>query len=82
MEEAKKLLSFMSKIILYCVLFLSMYTGWNLYEAHRLNMPVSDTLTTCVFAFWGTEMCLLMAKKIISRKLDKREESGNGMDCK
>ena len=62
-----KKIKFSKKIVMLCILFILLYTVVQTYLSYVLQIELSPTLTTCVYAFFGTEL----AATAILRVFDK-----------
>lgn len=62
-------LKFSKCIVVSCIAFIVFYTLLQIYLNYTLSVEVSPTLTTCVFAFFGTEL----ASTALIRVFDKED---------
>ena len=51
-----KKIKFSKKVVFFCIGFIAIYTIVQNYLNYRLEIELSPTLTTCVYAFFGTEL--------------------------
>lgn len=61
---------FSKKILIFSFLFLVLYTLVTLYLIYQ-NIPEPSTLTTCVFTFFGTEICMSAFIKVAKIKKEQ-----------
>lgn len=47
---------YLKKIVAFCIAFIVVYTLLQTYLSYKLSIELSPTLTTCVYAFFGTEL--------------------------
>lgn len=81
----KKSHGFLKKMVVFCVAFLVLYTGLQLYLSYKLGFELSATLTTCVYAAFSTELGLCCLNRIFVKedKADdlRNQESEENTDC-
>lgn len=74
---------FLKRMLFYSIGFISLYTIACMAFMIIFDFKPDTTLTACVFAFFGTEIALLMVKKIldnfenkkiINKVIDNKEE--------
>ena len=65
--------SYMKKTIALCVVYLTIYTLWQMYTFQTTGQEAS-TLTQWVFTFWGIEVALLMIKRVMEDKNKKSSD--------
>lgn len=56
------------------------YTVANLWITYRTGISIDPTLTTCFYAFWGSELCLITGIKI-SKVLKQPTNDGTTGDA-
>lgn len=66
---------FSKKIVIFCIIFIVIYTCIQTYLSYNLSIELSPTLTTCVYAFFGTEL----AVTALIRIFDKDKKVNNDM---
>ena len=69
---------FSKRIVIFCILIIMIYTGLQLYFSYRLAIEISPTLTTCVYAFFGTELAATAFIKIFEKD-NNNSNDGGGM---
>lgn len=47
---------FSKTVVVFCIAFIVFYTIIQVYLNYKLGVELSPTLTTCVYAFFGTEL--------------------------
>ena len=52
----KNAIKFSKKIVGFCIGFIVLFTIVSTYLNYRVGIELSPTLTTCVYAFFGTEL--------------------------
>ena len=62
-------------IVIFCIVAIIAYTIAAILLQKYTYMELSPTLTTCVFAFFGTELIGLVGIKICDTKFEKGESS-------
>lgn len=65
----KNAIKFSKKIVGFCIGFIVLFTIVSTYLNYRVGIELSPTLTTCVYAFFGTEL----ASTALIRIFDKSE---------
>lgn len=70
MKNSKKSnpMKFSKKIVIFCIIIVVIYTAVQICMNFLLGMEISPTLTTCVYAFFGTELAASAAIKIFERE--------------
>lgn len=63
---------FSKKIVIACISFIILYTIAQTVLSYLLMIELSPTLTTCVYAFFGTELASVAVIRIFDR--EDREE--------
>lgn len=61
-------IKFNKLIVLFCIAAIASYTIAAILLQNYTGIEVSPTLTTCTFAFWGTELMGLAGIKIMDTK--------------
>lgn len=74
-KKAKKVSNIMLVIVVAGIL---VYTAVNLWITYKTGIAIDSTLTTCFYAFWGSELCLLTGIKI--SKVLKQPKNDGMMD--
>ena len=80
-REFKKI-KFSKKIVITCILVIILYTIAQTYLSHELGLELTPTLTTCVYAFFGTELASCALIRVFDREDAKalRKSSKNSDD--
>ena len=65
----KKGTRFLKRIVGFCIGFIVAFTVVSMYLNYRVGIELSPTLTTCVYAFFGTEL----ASTALIRIFDKSD---------
>ena len=65
----KNAIKFSKKIVCFCIGFIVLFTIVSTYLNYRVGIELSPTLTTCVYAFFGTEL----ASTALIRIFDKSD---------
>lgn len=78
----KNKLKFSKKIVILCITFIILYTIIQLILSYMLSIELSPTLTTCVYAFFGTELATCAVIKIFDKqeqreKIDTKRDINN-----
>ena len=79
-EKKKRYFRFSKKIVVFCIIFVMLYTIAQTYLSYKLGIELSPTLSTCVYAFFGTELAVSAAIKIFEKEAkdagleEKKEE--------
>ena len=55
-KEEKKAICFSKKIVVSCILFIILYTIFQVFVSYKLGIELTPALTACVYAFFGTEL--------------------------
>lgn len=69
----KNKLKFSKKIVILCITFIILYTIIQLILSYMLSIELSPTLTTCVYAFFGTELATCAVIKIFDKQEQKEK---------
>lgn len=59
---------FLKKIIIFCITFIVAYTAIEMFFNYRLGVELSPTLTTCVYAFFGTELASCAVIRVFDKE--------------
>lgn len=78
-NKNKDPLKFSKKIIVFCLIFISLYTIVQVFLSYILTIELSPTLTTCVYAFFGTELAACAVIRIFDKE-DKKEKDSSDED--
>lgn len=75
-KSYKKTVKFSMKIVIFCIIFIALYTVAQTFLSYKVGMELSPTLTTCVYAFFGTELAACAVIKIFDtmKKKDSSDE--------
>lgn len=67
---------YLKRIVFFCIAFIVAYTLVSMYINYRLGIEISPTLTSCVYTFFGTELCAASLIKIVEtiRRKEEKEE--------
>ncbi len=63
-----KCTKFSKKIVILCISFIILYTIAQIIMNYILGVEISPTLTTCVYAFFGTELASCAFIKVLEKK--------------
>ena len=63
----KNAIKFSKKIVGFCIGFIVLFTIVSTYLNYRVGIELSPTLTTCVYAFFGTELASTALIRIIDK---------------
>ena len=66
------------RIVIFCIAFIVLYTGLNVYLNYRLSVELNPTLTTCVYTFFGSELGLCAFTRFIGALEKKNGIKDNG----
>lgn len=72
----KKESKFCTKIVIFCVAFIVFYTVVQTILSYKLSIELSPTLTTCVYAFFGTELAAAAMIRIFDKKFRSEDNYG------
>lgn len=78
-EQKDEIISFMKKAIIFSFTFIVAYTIWT-QIAISIGITLNDTITQCVFAFFGTEIIIMCAKKMFNMYLDNKKVKEEQID--
>lgn len=70
-------IKFNKLIVLFCIVAIVSYTIAAILLQKYIGVEVSPTLTTCVFAFFGTELMGLAGIKIMDTKFNTTQNNIN-----
>lgn len=75
-----KVTRFSKRIVVFCLTFISLYTIAQVVLSYFAKIELSPTLTTCVYAFFGTELCMCVLTKLFdnlngSKNKDNQESN-------
>lgn len=76
-KKTRKVSNIMLVVVVVGIL---MYTAINLWITYTTGIPIDSTLTTCFYAFWGSELCLLGGIKV-SKVLKQPKDDGAVDEC-
>lgn len=71
----KNLTKFSKKVVVFCIAFIVFYTILQTYLSYRLGLELSPTLTTCVYAFFGTELASTAIIRVFDSKYSTNDNS-------
>ena len=63
----KNAIKFSKKIVGFCIGFIVLFTIVSTYLNYRVGIELSPTLTTCVYAFFGTELASTALIRIFAK---------------
>lgn len=69
---------FCKRVVIFCIVFIVFYTIVQIALSFLLQIELSPTLTTCVYAFFGTE---LMSNAFIRVMKEKYAQNSNEENC-
>lgn len=72
-KRNKKESKFCTKIVIFSIAFIVAYTVAQMILSYKLNIELSPTLTTCVYAFFGTELATTALIRIFDKKFGKED---------
>lgn len=61
-------MKFSKGIVISCIIIIVLYTIAQTYMSYRLGIELSPTLTTSVYAFFGTELAACALIRIFEKK--------------
>lgn len=67
---------FLKYIVLFCIAFITLFTIVSTYLNYRVGIELSPTLTTCVYAFFGTEILSTAFIRVLDKQ-DREEMSSD-----
>ena len=67
---------FLKYIVLFCIAFITLFTIVSTYLNYRVGIELSPTLTTCVYAFFGTEILSTAFIRVLDKQ-DREEVSSD-----
>lgn len=69
-----KNLCFLKCIIVFCISFIVLYTIASMILNYLIGIELNPTLTTAVYAFFGTELAVSALIKVVETMNQKGEE--------
>lgn len=66
------------RVLIFCFLFIMVYTVWVMWEQHRTGMEPAPTLTQWVYTFFGVEVALLCLKRIFAKPKQTQDDNQEG----
>lgn len=60
------------------VIMITAYTIANLWITYASGVSIDSTLTTCFYAFWGTELALLAGIKVSKVRKEHKDDDSLG----
>ena len=72
----KKGTRFLKRIVGFCIGFIVAFTVVSMYLNYRMGIELSPTLTTCVYAFFGTEILSTAFIRVLDKQ-DREEASSD-----
>ena len=72
----KNAIKFSKKIVGFCIGFIVLFTIVSTYLNYRVGIELSPTLTTCVYAFSGTEILSTAFIRVLDKQ-DREEVSSD-----
>ena len=72
----KKGTRFLKRIMGFCIGFIVAFTVVSMYLNYRVGIELSPTLTTCVYAFFGTEILSTAFIRVLDKQ-DREEVSSD-----
>lgn len=67
---------FLKYVVLFCIAFITLFTIVSTYLNYRVGIELSPTLTTCVYAFFGTEILSTAFIRVLDKQ-DREETSSD-----
>lgn len=67
-SKSKPKIKFSKKIVVLCISIITIYTIFQSYLSYKLGIELSPTLTTCVYAFFGTELAACACIRIFDKE--------------
>lgn len=67
-NKDRKIICFSKKIVVSCILFIILYTIFQVFVSFKLGIELTPALTTCVYAFFGTELAACAFVKVFEKK--------------
>ena len=68
---------FLKKVVKFCIGFIVFYTLLQITLSYFVQVELSPILTTCVYAFFGTELLGMAGIRIFDKKYENGESSSN-----
>lgn len=69
-KTKKKKYKFCTKVVIFSIAFIVLYTAVQIILSYKLNIELSPTLTTCVYSFFGTELAITGLIRIFDKKFE------------
>ena len=66
-------------VVVICILFIMSYTLGSMFMFYKVGAEMT-VLTPLVYAFFGTELCMLLVKTLLSKKMDNKKQSQQMID--
>lgn len=66
------------RVLIFCFLFIMVYTVWVMWEQHQTGMEPAPTLTQWVYTFFGVEVALLCLKRIFAKPKQTQDDNQEG----
>lgn len=66
-------------VVVICILFIMAYTLGSMFMFYKVGAEMT-VLTPLVYAFFGTELCMLLVKTLLSKKMDNKKQSQQMID--
>lgn len=65
---------FAKRLVVFCILFIVLYTAIQTYLSYTLGIELSPTLTTSVYTFFGTELAACALIRVFDVFGHKKDE--------
>ena len=65
---------YLKRIVAFSISFIVLFTITSMILNYKINLELNPTLTTCVYAFFGTELCATSVIKVVEIMLQKEEQ--------
>lgn len=66
---------YLKRIVLFSIGFIVCFTIISMIFNYKIGIELNPTLTTCVYAFFGTELCASSVIKVVEIMREREEET-------
>ena len=73
---------FLKCVVVFCIVFITLFTIISTYLNYRVGIELSPTLTTCVYAFFGTEILSSAFIRVLDRQDAVAQAQGAKQEAK
>jgi len=73
-KTEKQIICFSKKIVISCILFIVLYTIFQVFVSFKLGIELTPALTACVYAFFGTELAACALIRIFDSRKDNIDD--------